>query len=102
MHSSASVNAITKSGSNTFHGSAFEFVRNGDFNARSYYSPIRDPLKRNQFGGIIGGPIKKDKAFFFFGYQYTKVSELNNNVSTAPTPAELTGDFSGATTAACN
>ncbi len=76
MHSSATVNAITKSGSNEFHGDAFEFVRNGDFNARSFYAPRRDPLKRNQFGGVLGGPIRKDKLFFFGAIQDTIVRDV--------------------------
>src|SRR5579864_9183408 len=56
-HSAAAVNAVTKSGSNEFHGDAFEFLRNGDFNARNFFAPARDSLKRNQFGGTLGGPI---------------------------------------------
>src|SRR5260370_34248429 len=70
-HSAAAVNTVTKSGSNDVHGDAFEFVRNGDFNARNYFAPTRDSLKRNQFGGTLGGPIKKNKVFFFAGYQGT-------------------------------
>ena len=49
----------------------FEFIRNGDFNARNFFAPTRDTLKRNQFGGTIGGPVVKNKLFFFFGYQNT-------------------------------
>jgi hypothetical protein len=59
MHSAAAVNAVTKSGTNDFHGSAFEFVRNYSVNARNYFSPSLDSLKRNQFGGTFGGPIRK-------------------------------------------
>ena len=65
------VNAVTKSGTNEFHGDVFEFVRNGVFNARNFFAPRRDTLKRNQFGGVIGGPIMKNKLFFFGGYQGT-------------------------------
>ena len=67
----ASVNAVTKSGTNTFHGDLFEFLRNYDLNGRDFFAPTsaRDGLKRNQFGGTFGGPIKKDKLFFFLGYQ---------------------------------
>src|SRR6202040_3400004 len=64
-HSAAAVNAVTKSGANEFHGDAFEFVRNGDFNARNFFATQRDSLKRNQYGGTLGGPIKKNKLFFF-------------------------------------
>jgi len=92
----AVVNVITKSGSNQFHGDLFEFVRNGDMNARNYYAATQDPLKRNQFGGTVGGPIKKDSLFFFFGYQGTRLrtkASANNN-TILPTAANMTGDFS--------
>src|SRR5436305_15139147 len=72
LHSTAAVNAITKSGTNQWHGNLFEFIRNGDLNARDYFAPTRDSLKRNQFGGTVGGRIKKDKLFFFLGYQCTE------------------------------
>jgi hypothetical protein len=70
-YSSAAVNAITKSGTNVFHGGLFEFVRNQVFNARNTFAARRDPLKRNQFGGTIGGPIVENKLFFFTGFQGT-------------------------------
>ena len=59
QHSAGAVNAVTKSGTNEFHGDAFEFVRNNEFNARDFFAPVRDTLKRNQFGGTLGGPIKR-------------------------------------------
>ncbi|ADW71107.1 carboxypeptidase-like regulatory domain-containing protein [Granulicella tundricola] len=98
----AVINAITKSGNNGFHGDAFEFVRNAVFNARNYFATTRDQLKRNQFGGTIGGPIMiphlydgRDKTFFFFGYQQTEVRNIvNGNQAFVPTAAELNGDFS--------
>jgi hypothetical protein len=94
LHASAAVNAITKAGTNDFHGDAFEFVRNGVFNARDFFAPTRDSLKRNQFGGTIGGPIKKDKIFFFGGYQRTtQRSAPAANIAYVPTPAMLAGDF---------
>src|SRR5204862_4965562 len=62
-HAAATVNAVTKAGTNDFHGDMFEFVRNGIFNARNFFGATRDTLKRSQFGGIMGGPIKKDKLF---------------------------------------
>src|SRR5579864_2164488 len=68
LHSTAAVNAVTKSGTNEFHGDLFEFLRNGDLNARDFFAPTRDTLKRNQFGGTVGGPVLKDKLFFFAGY----------------------------------
>jgi outer membrane receptor protein involved in Fe transport len=92
---SAVVSIQTKSGSNTFHGGAFEFIRNDYFNAKNPFSGLRDPLKRNQFGGYVGGPILKDKLFFFTNYQGTRQS-LTSQTNTAytPTQAERNGDFS--------
>src|SRR5439155_2514128 len=71
LHSAAVVNAVTKSGTNEYHGDAFEFVRNGILNARDFFATTRDTLKRSQYGGVIGGPIVKNKLFFFGGYQGT-------------------------------
>src|SRR5215470_12969859 len=103
QHSSGAVNSVTKSGSNEIHGDLFEFVRNKVFNARNAFSPTRDGLKRNQFGGVVGGPIIKNKLFFFGGYQGTiQRSEANIIVSYLPTPRMLTGDFTGVTAPACN
>jgi hypothetical protein len=95
QNASAAVNIVTKSGTNQFHGDAFEFVRNYLFNARAANAPTRDSLKRNQFGGVIGGPIKTDKLFFFGGYQGT-ILKSNPSTSTAnvPTADELAGNFS--------
>jgi hypothetical protein len=103
QHSGAAVNAVTKSGTNTFHGDAFEFVRNFMFNARQFGAPARDSLKRNQYGGTVGGPIKKDKLFFFAGYQGTAIrTDPTGNFSFVPTQAMLKGDFSAVASAACN
>lgn len=94
QHSAGAVNVVTKSGSNAFHGDAFEFVRNGDFNARDFFAPVRDNLKRNQFGGTVGGPIRKDKLFFFLGYQGTLIrSQPAASFATIPTPSMLAGNF---------
>lgn len=91
----AVVNVVTRSGTNNWHGDLFEFVRNRAFNARNYFANSVDPLKRNQFGGVIGGPLHKDKSFIFFGYQGTIIRSQNNaSNAVVPTPAELTGDFS--------
>src|SRR5271154_2370917 len=72
------VNVITKSGSNSFHGDAFEFVRNPDFNAQNFFATPTTPdrIKRNQYGGTLGGPVIKDKTFFFAGYQRTAFRNL--------------------------
>jgi hypothetical protein len=68
----AVVNGVTKSGTNQLHGDLFEFVRNGYFNARNFFAPTTDTLRRNQFGGTIGGPIVSNRVFFFGGYQGTR------------------------------
>jgi outer membrane receptor protein involved in Fe transport len=107
------ISVVTKSGTNAFHGSGFEFLRNDALDANSYFNknpftnptPLpRDVLKRNQFGGTIGGPILKDKLFFFVGYQGQRQTATENpgsaryggsSVTQVFTPAELNGDFSG-------
>ncbi len=98
-HSTATVNAVTKSGTNQYHGDLFEFLRNGDLNANDFFSNAagrpRDTYKRNQFGGVIGGPIQRDKLFFFGGYQRTSLrSDGTANTAFVPTPAMAQGDFS--------
>jgi hypothetical protein len=91
----AVVNVVTKAGTNQFHGDLFEFVRNGAFNARNYFADKVDPLKRNQFGGTIGGPIHKNTSFFFFGWQKTIIRSVNNATNAiVPTADNLNGDFS--------
>jgi Carboxypeptidase regulatory-like domain len=102
LHPYAVVNAITKSGTNQFHGSLFEFVRNGDFNARNYFAATQDSLHRNQFGGTVGGPIRKDKLFIFNGFQGTRTRTAPpQTISFVPTQAALTGDFSTMESASC-
>jgi len=92
----AVVSIATKNGTNTFHGGAFWFVRNNDLNAGNWFSHSVDMLKRNQFGGYAGGPIQKDKLFFFANYQDTKMAWASSGAqTTTPTAAMLTGDFSG-------
>src|SRR5579872_885186 len=79
-----------------------EFFRNSVFNARDFFATSRDSLKRNQFGGTVGGPIKKDKLFFFAGYQGTIVrSDPPTTVNSVVTQAMLNGDFSAFTSPAC-
>jgi carboxypeptidase family protein len=98
IHAGGTVTGLTKGGSNGFHGDAFEFLRNGDLNARNFFQPTRDTLKRNQFGGTIGGPIKKEKMFFFFGYQDTILRQdpsANPSATFVPTPAMIAGNWSG-------
>jgi Carboxypeptidase regulatory-like domain/TonB-dependent Receptor Plug Domain/TonB dependent receptor len=79
------INAITRSGSNEFHGSAYEFLRNSALDARNYFDGATiPPFKRNQFGGTIGGPIVKDKVFFFFDYEGLRENLGVTNVDLAP------------------
>jgi hypothetical protein len=97
--SGAIVNAITKSGNNEFHGSAFEFLRNEHLDARNFFDPGKGVFKRNQFGGVIGGPILKNKAFFFGDYQGTRESRgLSSGNILVPSLLNRTGDFSDADT----
>ena len=109
MHSGASVNAVTKSGTNALHGNGFEFIRDKRFNATSPFAAIgpdgkrfNDGLKRNQFGGTIGGPIMRDKMFYFAGYQGTQTRQTPPDlIAFVPTPAMLAGDFTAFASPAC-
>src|SRR5579875_3396348 len=93
FHPGAVVNVVTRSGTNAFHGTAFEFLRNNAVNSTNYFS-TRDTLKRNQFGGVLGGPIVKSKLFFFGGYQGTIVHQQSNSTTfILPTQAMLNGDW---------
>jgi hypothetical protein len=97
----AVVNAITKSGTNRYHGNLFEFFRNSALDARDYFedpSQTKASFKQNQFGGTIGGPIIKDKLFWFGDYQGTRIRNPMNWVSLVPTAAQRSGDFSGGPT----
>jgi len=94
------ITEVTKSGTNAFHGSAYDFIRNTAFDANNFFSNLngqpRQVLHRNQYGGTVGGPIKKDKLFFFLSFQKQQLSELQVGASaTLPTAAELQGNFSG-------
>ena len=90
------VSMATKSGSNQWHGGLFEFLRNQSLNAKNWTSRQVDPLKRNQFGGYLGGPVLKDKLFFFGNYQGTRqVGTSAGSLTSTPTLQMLNGDFSG-------
>lgn len=89
------VNIVTKSGTNEFHGNLFEFFRNGALNARNFLAANSDNIKRNQFGGTAGGPIRKDKFFIFGSYQGTTLrSSQGGDIQFVPNDAERAGDFS--------
>jgi carboxypeptidase family protein/TonB-dependent receptor-like protein len=89
------INVVTKSGSNAFHGDAYEFYRNSDVDARYFFNNGAQPnFDRNQFGGTIGGPIRKNKTFFFGYYEGLRQATPATYVGTMPTQAERGGDFS--------
>jgi len=110
FHSAASVNAVTKSGTNRFSGNGFEFLRDHRFNATSPFAAVGpdgkrvdDGLKRNQFGGTLGGPIVTDKLFFFGAYQATVLRQQPaSNIAYVPTAQMLAGDFTAFAGPQCN
>ncbi len=89
------VTVITKSGSDNFHGDAFEFLRNTALDARGYFDPTRAAFRQNQFGGTLGGPIKRQKAYFFVDYQGTRTTEgVETGLITVPSMQDRAGDLS--------
>ena len=93
--SGGQINVVTKSGSNSFHGDVFEFVRNTDLDARNFFSPTRGEFNQNQFGGTIGGPIKRDKIFFFADYQGTRSTQgVDTGQIPVPSAQDRTGNLS--------
>jgi hypothetical protein len=96
----AVVNVVTRSGTNNFHGGAFEYLRDRQFNSKGYFAAEKDFLKRNQHGGYIGGPIRRNSTFFFFGYQRTRITNRESElIGFVPTAAQRNGDFSSCTPA---
>ena len=95
----AVVNAVTRGGTNAIHGTLFEYLRNGYVNASNYFATAPDTLKRNQFGFSAGGPILRDKLFWFGSYQRTTFRYgSDSNIAFGPTAAEMNGDWSGSVT----
>jgi hypothetical protein len=91
----AMVNVVTRSGTNTFHGGAFEYFRDRKFNSKGFFEKEKDFLKRNQYGGFAGGPIRQNSTFFFAGWQRTRITNLASElIAFVPTPAQRAGDFS--------
>lgn len=89
------VTVVTKSGSDSFHGNAFEFMRNTALDARGYFDPTRAAFRQNQFGGTLGGPIKRQKAYFFVDYQGTRTTEgVDTGLITVPSLQDRTGNLS--------
>lgn len=91
----AIVNVATRSGTNQFHGTAFEFLRNDVLDAKQFFDVEKPPYRQNQFGGVFGGPIIKNKTFFFFSYDGFRSRQTNTLIGTLPTAQMLSGDFSG-------
>ncbi len=93
-HSGGQVNVVTKSGTNGFHGDAFEFVRNTNLDARNFFSPTRGAFDQNQFGGTFGGPLRRNRTFFFADYQGTRLTQgVDTGDIAVPTLAERNGIF---------
>lgn len=97
--SGAVTNVILKSGTNEIHGAAYEFLRNSDFNARNFFDPSVGHLAYNYFGGNVGGPILKNKLFYFADILRVTDHEANTNNLTIPTPTQISGDLSASPTA---
>jgi len=94
--SGGQIAVVTKSGTNEWHGSAFEYLRNTNLDARNYFSLERAAFHQNQFGATLGGPVKRNRLFFFSDYQGTRVAEgIDTGLIAVPTAAERSGDFSG-------
>jgi hypothetical protein len=95
QHSGGLVNVVTRSGTNTYHGTAFEFIRNPIIDATNFFATGKDTLHQDEYGGTFGGKIKKDKLFAFAGYQHHRaVQSQNSTQATVPTAANLLGDYS--------
>jgi len=90
----STTNIVTRSGTNAYHGAVWEFLRNDAFDATNYFANTTEPLKQNQFGGTFGGPIRKDKTFFFGYYEGFRNHQGETDSSTVPSEAERAGDFS--------
>lgn len=91
----ATTTVVTKSGGNAVHGSAYDFLRNDAFDARNFFAPSTEPLHQNQFGGTIGGPIRRNRDFFFAFYEGQRSKQGETRTTIVPTPAQRNGDFSG-------
>ena len=97
-NSGSVVNVVTKGGTDAFHGDAYEFFRNTKLDARGFFDTVRPDWHQNQFGGTFGGPIKKDKTFFFASVEDRQiVNGVPSDLVTVPTAAERSGDFSAGT-----
>jgi hypothetical protein len=95
--SGATTTVITKSGTNSFHGDVYDFLRNNSMDARNFFAASTEPLHQNQFGATLGGPIRRNKDFFFAYYEGQRTRQGETATAIVPTAAERTGNFSGLT-----
>lgn len=103
IYTGATVNAVTKAGTNSFHGNLFEFVRDHRFNAKNAFAAEDDGLSRHQFGGTFGGPLRRNSMFFFGGLQFTRNRQRPSDLQAfVPTAAMRAGDFSAIASPECN
>lgn len=91
----SAINLTLRPGGNAVHGTVFEFLRNNKLDARSFFSPQVDPLRRNQFGGVVSGPVKHNKTFFMVNYEGLRTRRANTLYLTVPTEAQRAGNFAG-------
>src|SRR5262249_55749272 len=98
-NSGAVVNVVTKSGTNSLHGNVYEFFRNDGLNSKGYFDTQKPAFHQNQFGGTLGGPIKKDRTFFFTSYEGRRIRQgISSDAVPVPSDAERAGDFSAGST----
>jgi len=93
--SGATASVVTKSGGNSFHGNVYDFLRNNAFDARNFFAPTTEPLHLNQFGATLGGPLRRNKDFFFVYFEGQRDNQGETQAAIVPTAAERSGDFSG-------
>ncbi|MEZ5353452.1 MAG: TonB-dependent receptor [Bryobacteraceae bacterium] len=93
------IQMTTKAGTNNFHGALYEFIRNDAMDSRQFFAASKQKLRRNQYGFALGGPIKRNRSFFFVSHEWTPQTTANPRIENIPAPAETRGDFSGLRTA---
>lgn len=96
------VNILTRGGTNQFHGGVYEFLRNDALDARGFFTAAKPVLRQNQFGANLGGPVLRDRTFFFFSYEGYRQKNTASALTVVPTAAQLGGDFSGSSRAIYN
>jgi hypothetical protein len=93
--SGGTTTVVTKSGGNSLHGDVYDFLRNNAFDARNFFAATTEPLHQNQFGATVGGPLRRNRDFFFFYFEGQRDNQGETQAAIVPTAAERTGDFSG-------